>query len=520
MSKYNVIILADDALYFTPAGEREGGGDGFISISYGDNERVETFLDELEGTFTGQEFKLFIYSSEEEVDFHESPHLKPWEINVFLETHKSERFLGKENVLAKSDYLKCSDSNLIRDWIVVLEEPVYTVYASILSRKIMIVSIHAVGHAMGAVLQKVAQRRISSSFAALSRSNSKRDLVVLYDCVFLYFFVFDQCGIRFFRHATLDESGDLNSSALIVREVDLTIRYILSKGVVEANHPCSFTLIAPEPLLSNSTLNDSHTFVSLSLLSDSVTYRALSINKLFVVQDDNCGSDTPLRLINGLAAYKRLPELVQTAAGRIKSIIYPVAVLAWVFFLSVSLYYAYSVGALAKKDILLSDAEITLENQQHRLMTIKRQLEKKVDLDYDPSDMYQLVLFNKSYAKVSDAAEWDQVFVPAATIVKKYEPRAIFKELKFNEEGMSLLSKPTYQATIVVGLPLEGHALSAIYSSLEKIVRALSKNDAIENIKVIKSPFDPSLTSRLHIDVSDYDKNYYYFIVQYVYRAL
>ncbi|RME60862.1 hypothetical protein D6779_01305 [Candidatus Parcubacteria bacterium] len=514
MSKNNIIILGDVNLVFTPA---ESGG-GSIFIPYEDGERIEAFLNELESAYSDQSFNLLVYTRSEDLIVTDAPVLKPWEKEAFIATHREEKY-GVQQVLVHSEYVRCRDSALIRDWVVELSDAALSVYEMLLSRNILILGVYSVGFSLASrLINQSKERRLDlKSIRSLFLRKGVRNIYVVYDCEFVYFYVTGQCGTLFFRHTYLDKEASEDIVQLIIREVDLTMRFIMTKNIITDDEPVSFTIFAPEYLLEDARLQDKHAFVSLSMLAGLSGFRCRPVKELYGRGSKACDAAARVSMLSALLIHFRLPPLIRMTAGRINEIIQPLGFLLWIILFMSGVTFSYYIGMSASRFMALKDGIATVQYQQSKLAHIRNIILSKLQLKYDPSDMYQLVMFNDALRKTRPTVRWSSSYLPALSVLHTLTPDAWIRQFTFEDVAQNILQRPDFTVTVLVGLPFRAYSLLRIYRLMERVSRQLNRQQGVQRVRIVKSPFNSDVTKLLKVDVDNYKKDYYFFIISYSY---
>jgi len=510
MSISNIIILTDTSLVFSPGGE----GRSLVSIPYDDRDRLDAFIDELSTACSGDEYEIVIYSKSEELIVSEAPELRPWERDSFIKLHREENYSGKDNVLAYVSYSLCDKAGYVKDWIIELGDPIFYVYERLLSSDILVLSVSSVGFSLSNIVPLVVRKR--SPLLKIFSKNNDKYIAVIYDCEFIYFFIFSACGVVFFRHTAL-EREDGEPASLIIREVDLTVRFALSKGLLNEEDLLSFYIFVPETVsVDNDLLQDRRSFISLSLLQNLTSFRLFNLDKIYGSDVANdCFSGDRVALLSNLFRLHKPSPVIRTKAGRIKSAIFPISIILWVTVFVVAMLSSYFDGRSIAKYLSLNDAIATLDYQYSKLRHVRNVIQKKLNLAYDPSDMYQLVLFNKSVSNIRADVRWTQIYYPIMSVLHEVVPHAWVRQFSFDDGSNSILKLPEYNVTVLVGFPFEEYSLQKVYELLDVVVNRLRDQHGVSSVKVIKYPFDPAVNRLLKVDVESYKKKFYFFMIAY-----
>jgi hypothetical protein len=513
MRDINTIILTDASLFFVPAALT----DSVVSFSYDEEEHIEAFLSELETVYARQEFNILFYSKSDELIVSDAPALMPWEVTSFTATHREERYGSQDRVFAHTEYTRCNGKPIIRDWVLTLNDQAYSVYESLLERDILILAVYSFPSSLFFALSHAGHRLRDAlkSVARLPRAQSKKNIMVVYDCQFIYFFIVDQCGVVFFRHTPIEDAKKDGLGALIIREVDLTLRFVMAKGVLSDSDQVTFNLMVPDQLLKDTQLCSQSSYVGLSMLSNLEGFHCRSLKSLLNgIRSDQCDSIS-IPLLNAVVnQYSGFPRL-KTQAGKIKDSFVLFGTFVWVCLFVVGIYSSYYIGSSVSKLISLQEGVSVLQYQKSKLGHLRNVIQSKLSLPYDPTDMYQLVLFNDAFINVQPNNRWTGVYLPLLTVIEQFAPQVKIREFTFEDEQANLLGQPMYKATALLALPVDAYSLSQVDSLMNSITNRLQRSKGVKEVQMLKQPFDDDVKKLLKIIVEDYEKDYYFYIVSY-----
>lgn len=410
-----VICLLDDGFLYT----QNGCASINEFIRYEDQDRVSDFFKMIQ---PGAVVDIVIDVAEEELDLITAPKVYPWEKSRLLKIN--ERKINKKKVLFySSSIFNDNESTYIRIVEIYRNKNIEEFINLCIQYRYIIKGIYLSDLIVQDYLKKQYLDKNIKGFV-----KSDFSLLVIRRSHNSYKQLFIKKG-RLHMVRTIDIPESMESIVdiyeYIVRECNLTIKYLYNSNHVKVNsvidilfiddnkvksHESEIVTFANSSLVSNFNWEGREHFVKLLCFEDLFDHRKGRI----VVNDLPTLS---LCLISN--ALFPSPH-VYTDVVRFVRAVFGIKIAAIIFTITILLLGGVYLSYLFSQYLFTTDASRFLSSQNHQLVKLKKDLEKKISIPYDARELKMLVDFSNNFQSVRDKSDVRYLILDIASVLKRF----------------------------------------------------------------------------------------------------